>query len=217
MEKEDTRFREAIPVIKSVAMVLFRLAKGHSSKDVAEKFGVGTTTVHNYTYLMCSALADPHKLYNKYIQVPSGDRLRRIIARFREVTGGIDNMCGAIDGSHIKLARKPENKYVPGEYWCRHDFHSILLQGVCDADKLFWDVCVRCPGGAHDAFHLRDSDLWAHLRAGQILQEPVISIQGKDIKPYIVGDSAYPLMSFLLKAFNNKATEPHSRTCSTST
>jgi hypothetical protein len=206
MEQENTRFREAIPVMKSVAMVLYRLAKGYAPKDVADKFGVGTTTMHNYTHLMYSALADPDKLLKKYIQVPSGDRLRRIIARFEDVTGGIDNTCGAIDGSHIKLARKPENRYVPGEYWCRHDFHSILLQGVCDADKLFWDVCVRCPGGAHDAFHLRDSDLWRNLRAGQILQEPVINIQEKEIKPYIVGDSAYPLMSFLLKAFNNKAT-----------
>jgi hypothetical protein len=39
-----------------------------------------------------------------------------------------------------------------------------------------------------------------------VLQEPVIKIEGKDAQPYIVGDSAYPMMSFLLKAFNNRAT-----------
>jgi hypothetical protein len=44
------------------------------------------------------------------------------------------------------------------------------------------------------------------LRGGVVLQEPVIRVEEKDIKPYIVGDSAYPLMSFLLKAFNNRAT-----------
>jgi hypothetical protein len=202
MEKKNTCFREAIPVMKSVAMVLYRLAKGHAPKDVADKFGVSTTTVQNYTHLMCLALADPDKLLRKYIQVPSGDRLRRIIAKFKEVTGGIDNMCGAIDGSHIKLARKPENRYIPAEYWCRHDFHSILLQGVCDADKLFWDVCVRCPGGAYDAFHLRDSDLWRNSRAGQILQQPVINIQDKEIKPYIVGVSSYPLIESLQQQSN---------------
>jgi hypothetical protein len=70
MEKENTWFKEAIPVRKSVPMVLYRLAKGYAPKDVADKFGVGTTTVHNYTHLMCFALADPDKLLKKYIQVP---------------------------------------------------------------------------------------------------------------------------------------------------
>jgi hypothetical protein len=204
LQKEDTKFRDAIPVSKAVAMVLYKCAKGHSPKDVADKFGVGTTTVHEYFYLMCLSLADDH-IFKKYIQVPSGDRLRRIIGEFKQITG-IENMAGAIDGSHIKLSKKPPNRYVPADYWSRHDMHSVLLQGVCDANKLFWDVCVRSPGGTHDATHLRNSDLWARLRAHEILREPVISIEGRDVKPYIVGVSAYQLNSFLLKPFINKST-----------
>jgi hypothetical protein len=205
MQKQDTRFRHATPINKAVAMVLYRLAKGHAPKDVADKFGVGTTTVHDYTHLMCSILADHNKFLRKYIQVPFGSRLRRIIARFKDITD-IDNFAGAIDGSHIKLSKKPAQHLVPGKYWCRHDFHSVFLQGVCDGDKLFWDVCVRCPGETHDATHLRESDLWGRLRAHEILQEPVLNIQGKEVKPFIVGDSAYPQQAFLLKAFNSRAT-----------
>jgi hypothetical protein len=67
-------------------------------------------------------------------------------------------------------------------------------------------VCVRCPGGTHDAAHLRESDLWGKLRAHDILQEPVINVQGKEIKPFLVRDSAYPQQAFLLKPFNNRAT-----------
>jgi hypothetical protein len=205
MERQNTRFRAAIPIKKAVAMVLYRLAKGHAPRDVADRFGVGTTTVHEYTHLMCSILADHTKLLRKYITVPSGSRLQRIIAKFKDLTA-IDNFAGAIDGSHIKLHRKPANKYYPAEYWSRHDFHSVLLQGVCDSDKLFWDVCVRCPGGTHDAAHLRESDLWGSLRAHEILQEPVINVGGRNITPFIVGDSAYPLSAFMLKAYNNRAT-----------
>jgi hypothetical protein len=205
MQRQDTRFRAATPIKKAVAMVLYRLAKGHAPKDVADKFGVGTATVHVYTHLMCSILASPRKLLKKYIDIPSGNKLQRIIAKFKEISD-IDNFAGAVDGSHIKLHRKPQGRFFPAEYWCRHDFHSILLQGVCDADKLFWDVCVRCPGGTHDATHLRESDLWQKLRAHEVLQEPVINVGGKEVKPFIVGDSAYPLSSFLLKPFNNRST-----------
>jgi hypothetical protein len=137
--------------------------------------------------------------------VPIGTNLKRIIARFKDGTR-LDNMCGAIDGSHIKLYNKAANKYVPAQYWSRHDMHSVLLQGICDHDRIIWSVACRQPGGCHDAAHLRTTQIWDELREGVVLQEPVIRTEGKDIKSYIVGNSAYPLMSFLLKAFNNRAT-----------
>jgi hypothetical protein len=205
IKQKDTRWRKAIPVDKAVAMVLFRLAHGYSPKHVGRFYGVGGSTVIKYTTLIVDALSDQNKLRGKYIQVPSGTNLKRIIARFKAGTG-LDNMCGSIDGSHIKLYKKPASKYVPAQYWSRHDMHSILLQGICDYDRVFWSVACRQPGGCHDAAHLRTTQIWEELRGGRVLQEPVVRIQGKDIKPYIVGDSAYPLMSFLLKAFNNRAT-----------
>jgi hypothetical protein len=44
------------------------------------------------------------------------------------------------------------------------------------------------------------------LRGGLVLKEPIVCIEGRDIKPYNIGNSAYPLQAFLLKAFNNRAT-----------
>jgi hypothetical protein len=205
VERANTNFRACIPIDKAVAMVLYRLATGYSPKHVADKYGVGATTVREYTEAICAALADPQKLMRRYISTPTGATLRRIIAEFKELTN-IDNMCGAIDGSHIKLSKKPDIRFTPADYWSRHDFHSILLQGVCDANKLFWDVCVKAPGGTHDATHLSDSSLWRKLKSHDILQEQVKVIQGQDIFPYLVGDSAYPLQAQLLKAFHNRAT-----------
>lgn len=205
IEQQDTRWRKAIPVEKAVAFVLYRLAHGHAPKHVGRFYGVGCSTVIKYTNLIVDALSDPDKLLLKHIQIPSGTKLKRIIADFRSGTS-IDNMCGAVDGSHIKLYRKPPFWAVPADYWCRHDIHSILLQGICDYNKVFWSVCARQPGGCHDATHLRSSSIWAQMRGGQVLEEPIVRIEGKDVKPFIVGDSAYPLMSFLLKAFNNRAT-----------
>ena len=64
-------------------------------------------------------------------------------------------MCGVINGTHCKLNQKPPQSFIPGDYWCRHDIYSSLLQGVYDSEKIFGDVCVKAPGGTHDGVHLQ--------------------------------------------------------------
>ena len=39
-------------------------------------------------------------------------------------------MCGVIDDSHVKLNKKSPTKSTAADYWCRHDVHTILLQGI---------------------------------------------------------------------------------------
>jgi hypothetical protein len=203
IKREDTNYREAIAPKKVVAAVLFRLSRGHQDADVANRFGLGKKTVSYYTKAVCAALSGP--LFPNYISTPEGERLRSTLDSFKTVCK-ISNFAGAIDGSHIKLSRKPRRVAISGDYWSRHDFFSVLLQGICDAKKMFWDVCIKALGGTHDATHLRDSDLWSRLKGGvEILQEPALTIIGVLVKPYIVGDSAYPISGQLLKPFNAKA------------
>eukprot|EP01018_Ginkgo_biloba_P014471 Gb_35823 [translate_table: standard] len=71
---------------------------------------------------------------------------------FRTITL-LPTICGVIDGTHIKLAKKPKKDETPEQYMNKHHFYSVLLQGICDAQKVFWDVCVNAPGGTHDARH----------------------------------------------------------------
>ena len=49
---------------------------------------------------------------------------------------------------------------IPANYWNSHDHHSILLQGICNANIMFWNVCVRAHGETHDATRFRDSFLY---------------------------------------------------------
>ena len=153
--------------------------------------------------LICNALADKDKLYPQFIAIPTGRRLKDIIRGFHRVTK-LPQICGAIDGSHVKLYRKPPTKYTPADYWCRHDVHTVLLQGICDSNRNFLDVCVLAPGGTHDATHMRSSGFFKQLMRRRILQEPSINIKGETIKPYIIGDSAYPLLQQIQKPFNAK-------------
>ena len=141
-----------------------------------------------------------NKLFFRFIQVPTGERLQNVIQGFTDLTG-LPNMCGAIDGSHIKLQKRPPLDRAPTDYWNRHDHHSVLLQAICDHNLNFWDVCVNVPGGTHDATHLRSNSLYRAIMQREILSEPTVSIGNVQVRPYIVGDSAYPLLAKIIKPF----------------
>ena len=44
LEKQDARFREAVPIEKTVAIVLWRLATGNSYRSISKIFAVGKST-----------------------------------------------------------------------------------------------------------------------------------------------------------------------------
>jgi hypothetical protein len=104
IQKQSSRFREPIEVERAVAFTLYRLAHGDSPLEVGEKFGVSEAAVIQYFKAITKVLQQ--ELCPQFIQIPSGPCLLEIIQRFKEETG-FDNMVGAIDGSHIKLASKP--------------------------------------------------------------------------------------------------------------
>ncbi|KAJ6365033.1 hypothetical protein OIU76_029917 [Salix suchowensis] len=108
-------------------------------------------------------------------------------------------MCGAIDGSPIKVKCGDIGGNV---YECRYGYPSVLLQVVADHKKMFWDVCVKAPGGSDDASHLRESLLYNRLVSGDVVWDKVINVRGHHVRPYIVGDWCYPLLSFLMTPFS---------------
>ena len=93
-----------------------------------------------------------------------------IINDFEELTGLL-NICGAIDGTHIPLAERPSKRITLAEndFYNRKKYHSIVLQGVCDSKKIFWNVCAGQPGGVHDGGQFKLSNLYRQLRNREIL------------------------------------------------
>lgn len=202
IENPNTDFvREPVDVKKAVAMVIHRLARGESPRKIGDIYNLGASTVIKYTKIITGVLANRKKLYSKYIVIPTEERIRRLSNKF-ECNTGIPNVCGAIGGTHIKLQLKPRNSYRPADYWCSHGFYSVLLQGVCDADKVFWDVCCNAPGGLDNSTHLRASSIWGRLKNGEILQKPKIHTPNGACRPVIIGNSSYPFMPFLVIPFN---------------
>ncbi|KAL5705825.1 hypothetical protein ACHQM5_024242 [Ranunculus cassubicifolius] len=185
-------------------MVLSRLAHGYSAKTLAAKYSLEPYVVAKITNVVTRILAT--KLYPEFVKIPVGHRLLQIIHAFKDITG-LPNMCGAIDGSPIRVSRIPEDEgYNSSAYRSRNGHSAVLLQVVADHRKIFWDVCVKAPGGTDDATHFRDSLLYNRLTSSEILRDSVITVKGHHVRPYIVGDWCYPLMSFLLTPFSSNGT-----------
>ena len=108
------------------------------------------------------------------------------------------NVVGAIDGTNIKINTPVENG--PDKF-SRYQDHDVVVQGLVDGNMIFQDVKAVYPGSMHDARVLRNSNIFTWAETREIVTWPPVSIGGNDIRPYLVGDSAYPLSNWLLKPF----------------
>lgn len=133
----------------------------------------------------------------KYISFPVGSSLDDVVNKF-ESKCGFPQCAGAIDGSHIPV-QAPYMNHT--DYYNRKGWYSILIQAVVDSDYLFRDINVGWPGSVHDARVFSNSALYGKVTSGNLLQGHARSIEGKSVPVFLVGDSGYPLMRWLLKPF----------------
>ncbi|KAL6514270.1 hypothetical protein OROHE_019257 [Orobanche hederae] len=199
-----TQSQLSLPSDYAVAMVLSRLSQGLSLKTLASRYGLEPYLISKITNMVTRLLAT--KLYPEFIKIPvSRLRLVETTQGFQELTS-LPNMCGAIDTTPIKLHKISPDVINGSMYRCKYGFPSVLLQVVADHKKIFWDVCVKAPGGYDDASHFRDSLLYNRLISGDIVWDKAVNVRGQAVRPYIVGDWCFPLLSFLLTPFSYNRT-----------
>ncbi|KAI4471954.1 hypothetical protein MML48_1g17594 [Holotrichia oblita] len=114
---------------------------------------------------------------------------------------GFPGVVGLIDGCHITIKQPTHNAI---DFYNRKDYHSVILQGVCDDKGLFRDIFVGMPGRMHDARVFRISPLYR-----QLIEDPRLLTP----QQHILGDAAYPLLTNLLKPYrdNGHLTEQQTR------
>ncbi|XP_065121943.2 uncharacterized protein [Paramisgurnus dabryanus] len=194
LKKKQTHLRQTITVELRVAAALWYLASGTDYRTLAELFGMGKATVHRIVSEVCEAI---RTLQSFFINLPKGEKLQEVVEGFKE-RWGFPQCAGAIDGSHISVTPPSEDSK---DYYNRKGSYSIILQAVVDHRSRFTNINVGWPGSVHDARVLRNSTLFHLAENGQLFPTETQEIEGVHIPVMLLGDPAYPLMSWLMKGF----------------
>lgn len=196
--RQNTRFRKAITVHQRVAITLWCLATSCEYRTLSHLFGVARSTVCEIVQDTCRAIVSV--LMDTYISFPLGDTLVNVVNGFEE-RWGYPQCAGAIDGSHIPISAATESHT---DYYNRKGWYSIVIQAVVDHQYIFRDICVGWAGSVDDARILVNSSIYRRITEDKILQEVGFrTICGKKIPVHIIGDSAYPMDTWLIKPFTD--------------
>ena len=114
---------------------------------------------------------------------------------------GIPQIVGAIDGCHIEINAPPDNHE---DYFNRKQQYSVNLQAIVNCNLKFINVSFGYRVSIHDARVLRLSGLFGLGENEQILTSPMKIVSGTEIPPLIIGDSAYPLLKWLVKPYPSR-------------
>ncbi|GLJ06427.1 hypothetical protein SUGI_0039010 [Cryptomeria japonica] len=192
-----------VTIGKQVAIALRRLASGESQLSVGESFDVGQSTVSQVSWKFVEAMEDRGMHHLKWTHET---QMEEIKVKFEKIQG-LPNCCGAIDTTHIVMSL-PSGE--ASNIW--HDSeanYSMIMQAIVDPELRFLDILTGWPGSMNDYGILKTSGFFKLCKNGQRLNGPVKDLQdGSQIREYIVGDEAYPLLPWLLTPYQGKNLSP---------
>ncbi|XP_050042541.1 uncharacterized protein [Dermacentor andersoni] len=178
--------RARISAEKTCLIVLSYLGSQCSMYSIADRFDVTESSVHACIERVLNLL---HSMSEEVIAWPDQQQQERSKGGFliKSAGKGPRNTIGCVDGSHIEINTPTES---PHSYFNRKKFPSLILQGICNHENRFIDVLIGFPGSAHDGRVLREGPFFEAAAT-------------KCSNGYILGDSAYPLLPWLMTPYKD--------------
>lgn len=145
---------------------------------------------------VCAAIAN---LSSQLIKFPTTEEdVREAVTHFA-AKYHIPQCLGAIDGTHIPIQTPSSDSQA---YVNRKGWHSYNVQATADYKFCFTNVSIQWPGSMHDASVFQASALAKALTDGTVPPCPRQLFTDTDPIPvFLLGDPAYPLLSYLMKEF----------------
>lgn len=186
-----------VGVFERVGMGLFRLATGSSYQAVSQRFVSTEPTARLCTKELCRVLCINFKFWVAY---PSPWDLPKVSNEFQTLSG-LPNCCGAVDCTRFKFT----NTDYPYLYNEEDDDlqQSVVTQIVVDCSSKILSIITGFKGNKGDSRVLRSSTLYADIEEGRLLNSPPLHLKGISVPQYLVGDSGYPLLPWLMVPYTD--------------
>ncbi|KAM4531402.1 putative nuclease HARBI1 [Odontesthes bonariensis] len=173
--QHKTQRSHALSVEEQCLIALRFYACGTFYQVIGDNMGVDKSTVSNVVKVVSVALGS---LINQFVSFPKDDQIAQTKHTFFHMRN-MPNTIGVIDCTHVHIQAPREREW---EYVNRKGRHSINIQLVGNADLIITNCVVKWPGSVHDA---------------RILKE----LQTNRPNGILLGDSAYPLLPWLMPPF----------------
>ena len=206
--KQDTNFKKAIEPGVKLAVTLRFLATGEAYKSLATTFRVGRNTICLFVPQVLEAIIQEY--LQEQVVMPTTEEQWKVVAEGFANKWNFHHVVGAIDGKHIAIECPPGGGSV---YFNYKGYHSIVLLAVADAEGRFIYIDVGANGSASDGGIFQVTPLREALEKG------IAGIPGPEPLPdddvpmpyFILGDNAFPMRTWLMKPFPQRALDPPSR------
>ncbi|KAL3643095.1 hypothetical protein CASFOL_013910 [Castilleja foliolosa] len=175
----------------ALAATLFRLSHSASFSSVARRFSLDSASACRAFYSVCKAIVE-----NLGHLFEFHSDINRVIVGFGWIS--LPNCCGVLGIERFEL-----EDHLMGEN------ESLLVQALVDSEGRFLDVSAGWPGSNKPQHVLKMSKLFSGIEdSKEYLNGPSFELNyGNSIPQYILGDSCYPLLPWLLTPFNEKDRE----------
>ena len=198
IQKQDTKFREAISAEERLVVTLRFLATGDAQQSISYSFRIGKTTLSHIISETCDAIYQCLK--DTYLSPPTSEDDWLKIAGLFEEKWNMPHVLGAIDGKHMRIECP---KLTGSQYFNYKGFFSLVLLAICDANYCFTMFDLGQYGSNNDNGVLLNSEM------GQMFQENELKVpksrprDGIDgsLPFYLLGDEIFPLKTWLMRPY----------------
>ena len=194
-----------------LAICLYRLGRGDYLYTIAELFGQGVATVHCVIEDVCEAIVKNLWMESVQKHFPANEQEFTEAMVEMEALWQFPCCWGAVDGCHIPIQCPPGGAQASKEYHNFKNFFSVVMMAVVDAkDRFIW-ASVGFPGNSHDSVILQSTRLWHDIVQNNIIPPVTKTMENTDVYPMILGDSAFPFRTWLMKPYSHAVLSPEER------
>ena len=194
-----------------LGICLYRLGRGDYLYTIAELFGRGLATVHCIVQEVCEAIIK--NLWNKSVKAhfPKNEGEFTDAMVKMEAMWQFPCCWGAVDGCHIPIRCPPGGPKACKEYHNFKNFFSVVMMAIVDARDRFMWASVGFPGNSHDSVIFQSTGLWKDIVENNLIPPMNMEIEQTSVYPMILGDSAFPFRTWLMKPYSHAVLSPEER------